>query len=91
VAQVCAQFVCLLGAALTAGEVGLDEASATVEKAQALRDAINRLVPGIGTPIGRARQYEDRGPDSERAVAVRDARRALEAFVRRHFLGRSGT
>jgi uncharacterized protein len=89
--QGCARFVCMLGAALTSGEVSLEEAEQTVAKAQALRDAINKLVPGIGTPIGRARQYEDRGPDAETAVAVREARRALEAFVRRHFLGRSGT
>jgi Fe-S-cluster containining protein len=89
--QGCARFVCMLGAALSDGEVGFDEASAVVAQAQALRDAINRLVPGIGTPIGRARQYEERGPDSTRAVEVREARRALEAFVRKHFLGRSGT
>jgi hypothetical protein len=86
----CARFVCMLGAALSAKEVGLDEALETVRQAQALRDEINALVPGSGTPIGRARQYEERGPDSERAVQVREARRSLETFMRRHFLGRLG-
>jgi hypothetical protein len=87
----CARFVCLLGQAMSAGECSFDEASAIVAEAQRLRDEINKLVPGIGTPIGRARQYEERGPDSETAVKVREARRALEAYVRRHLLGRSGT
>jgi Fe-S-cluster containining protein len=83
----CARFVCFLGQALIDKEVGLEEAARTVAQAQALRDVINRLVPGPGTPIGGARQYEERGPDAEIAVAVREARRALEAFMRRHFLG----
>ena len=86
--KACARFVCMLGRALEDGEVGLEEAVVTVREAQVLRGRIDALVPGGGAAISKARQYEDRGPDSEVAVKVRDARRALEAFTARHFLGR---
>lgn len=84
----CARFVCMLGRAIEDGEVGHDEAVALVREAQGLRGKIDALVPGPGAAINKARQYEERGPDSETAVKVRDARRALEAFTARHFLGR---
>jgi hypothetical protein len=85
----CARFVCMLGRAHEDGEVSLDDAVALVREAQALRDALDVLVPGPGASIPRARRYEADGPDSETAVKVRDARRALEAFSVRHFLGRT--
>lgn len=84
----CAHFVCMLGRALESGEVGLDEATGLVNELRALRQVIDTLVPGPGSAISRARQYEDRGPDSDVAVRVREARRALEALSARHFLGR---
>ena len=85
----CSSFVCMLGRALEDGEVQLPEAVEVVRQAQALRGRIDALVPGPGAAMTKARQYEDRGPDSEVAVEVREARRALEAFSRRHFLGRT--
>jgi Fe-S-cluster containining protein len=84
----CKQFICMLGRALEDGEVGLQEAVSRVQEAKALRGRIDALVPGPGAAINKARQYEDRGPDPEVAVQVRDARRALEAFTARYFLGR---
>ncbi|MBL8954673.1 MAG: YkgJ family cysteine cluster protein [Myxococcaceae bacterium] len=84
----CSRFVCMLGRALEDGEVGLDEAVVLVNELKALRGRIDALVPGPGSPLSKARQYEDRGPDSEVAVEVREARRGLEALSRRHFLGR---
>ncbi len=84
----CSRFVCLLGAAHEDGEVGLDEALGIVREAQALSARISALVPGPGSAIYKARSYEADGPDASVAVEVRDARRALEAFSRRHFLGR---
>lgn len=84
----CSRFVCMLGRALEDGEVTLEEAVKTVREAQAMRLRIDALVPGQGAAIPKARRYEADGPDAEVAVKVRDARRALEAFSRRHFLGR---
>lgn len=86
----CARFVCMLGRALEDKEVTLEEAVKTVREGQALRIKIDALVPGQGAAISKARRYEADGPDSEVAVKVRDARRALEAFSQRHFLGRRG-
>jgi len=84
----CSRFVCMLGRALEDGELRFDEALALVREARALRERIDALVPGPGSAISRARQYEERGPDASVAVEVRETRRALEAFSRRHFLGR---
>ena len=84
----CSTFVCMLGRALEDGEVGFDEALGLVREGQALRLRIDALVPGHGSAISKARQYEAHGPDAEVAVKVREARRALEALSLRHFLGR---
>jgi uncharacterized protein len=84
----CARFVCMLGRALEDGEVKHDEAVALVRQAQVMRGSLDALLPGPGAAIPKARRYEADGPDSEVAVKVRDARRALEAFTRTHFLGR---
>ena len=84
----CARFVCMLGRALEDGEVSMEEAVARVEQARGLRATIDALVPGPGAAIPRARRYEAEGPDAEVAVKVREARRALESFAERHFLGR---
>jgi hypothetical protein len=84
----CATFVCMLGRALEDGEVQLDEALQIVAEARSARLKIDALVPGPGSPLHRARQYEADGEDAEVAVRVRDLRRALESISRRHFLGR---
>ena len=84
----CARFVCFLGMAFQDGEVQFEEALETVREAQRLREHLDALVPGPLPAIPRARIYEDKGPDSELAVKVREARRALEAYSLRHFLGR---
>lgn len=84
----CARFVCMLGRALEDKEVPFEEAVELVNEARRLREHIDALIPGELPAIPRARRYEAHGTDSELAVKVREARRALEAFTLRHFLGR---
>lgn len=87
--KACSRFVCMLGRAHEEGEVGLDEALALVGEVRSLRERIDALVPGPGSVVYKARLYEAEGPDASVAVEVREARRALERFSLRHFLGRS--